>query len=69
MIALVSLGIFVTNSSLCQEKVCTVAKVQIVLTGFNFSNWAATATYIGIQISKRGAKGTRRAPETGKIRI
>ncbi|ENH99689.1 hypothetical protein COCC4DRAFT_152682 [Bipolaris maydis ATCC 48331] len=69
LIALIYLGKFVTSSSFCQEKICTVAKLNTVLTGLNFSNWAATATYIGIQISKPWTKGTEPVPEMGKIQL
>lgn len=60
MITLISFATFVTNSSLCQDKICTVAKLDTVLIASNFSNWAATTTYLGIQISKRGSKGVGR---------
>ncbi|EOA91187.1 uncharacterized protein SETTUDRAFT_161990 [Exserohilum turcica Et28A] len=68
LMALIFLALFVTKSSHCQEKLCTIAKINTVTTGFNFGNWIATTTYLGIQISK--LKGdTASVPAMGKIRL
>ncbi|RAR10688.1 hypothetical protein DDE82_001077 [Stemphylium lycopersici] len=67
LLAVIFLAIFVQKSSYCQETVCTVAKANTVLTAFNLSNWAATATYLGIQISKLSAENAESVPAMGKL--
>ncbi|KAF1358310.1 hypothetical protein EJ07DRAFT_124777 [Lizonia empirigonia] len=66
MVALVSLAVFVTKSQYCQVTKCSVAKANTVFTAFNFANWAATATVLGIQTSKLTNKPTEALPVMAK---
>ncbi|UPX14095.1 uncharacterized protein EKO05_0004586 [Ascochyta rabiei] len=69
MAALISLAVFVTKSQYCQATTCLIAKASTVLTAFNFINWAATATFLGIEISKLTTDFTERSPPMGKVHL
>ncbi|EDU47769.1 hypothetical protein PTRG_04862 [Pyrenophora tritici-repentis Pt-1C-BFP] len=50
--ALIALAVLTTKSKYCDASTCTIVKVNAAFTGFNFVNWAATATFLGMQLSK-----------------
>ncbi|KAL7774102.1 hypothetical protein CFE70_004071 [Pyrenophora teres f. teres 0-1] len=50
--ALIALAVLTTKSKYCDASTCTIVKVNAAFTGFNFVNWAATATFLGMHLSK-----------------
>ncbi|RMZ71916.1 MARVEL-like domain [Pyrenophora seminiperda CCB06] len=65
--ALVALALFTTQSYYCSANTCTVMKVNAVFTGFNFTNWAATATFLGMRLSKKAKRVTMVLPSMEKV--